>query len=78
MAKVTIYSTSTCPWCAKAKEFLKAHKIKFTDKDVGENRKYAEEMVKKSKQMGVPIIDIDGKITVGYDEDRLKKLLKIK
>lgn len=75
---IKIYSTPTCPWCAKTRDFLKEHKIKFTDIDVSSNRKAAEEMVKKSGQMGVPVIDIDGKIIVGYNEESLKKTLKIK
>ena len=78
MPKVKIYSTSTCIWCAKTREFFKSHKIKFIDIDVGANRKAREEMISKSHQMGVPVVDINGKIIVGYDEDALKKALKIK
>tara|TARA_Y100000310_G_scaffold340182_2_gene435089 strand:- start:6924 stop:7106 length:183 start_codon:yes stop_codon:yes gene_type:complete len=59
-------------------EFLKANKVKFTKKNVGEDQKAAQEMIKKSGQQGVPVIDIGGKIIVGFDEDELKKLLKIK
>ncbi len=78
MVKVTVYHTSSCPWCHKAMEFLKANKVKFTKKNVGEDQKAAQEMIKKSGQQGVPVIDIGGKIIVGFDEDELKKLLKIK
>ncbi|MDP3992070.1 MAG: glutaredoxin family protein [Nanoarchaeota archaeon] len=78
MPKVKIYSTPTCIWCAKAKEFFRKHKIKFTDFDVSKDRKAAHEMIHKSGQMGVPVIDIDGKIIVGYNEEELRKKLKIK
>jgi glutaredoxin-like YruB-family protein len=77
MKKVVVYSTKECPWCKKTKEFLKAHNISFTEKDVGSDEKAAEEMVKKSGQQGVPVIEIDGKISVGFDEEKLKKELGI-
>ena len=75
---VIVYSTSSCPWCKKTKEFLKKHKVNFKNVDVGKNKKVANEMMKKSGQMGVPVIDINGKIIVGFNEGQLKKLLKIK
>lgn len=78
MAKVKIYSTPTCPWCKKTKEFLKENKVKFTDFDVSSDRKAAKEMIEKSGQRGVPVIDIDGEIISGYNESALKKALKIK
>jgi len=78
MTKVTVYSTSSCPWCKKVKAFLKEHDVSFTEKNVGEDTKAAEEMVKKSGQQGVPVVDVDGKIMVGFDEAGLKKALKIK
>ena len=78
MAKVKIYSTPTCPWCAKAKDFLKSHKIPFTNVDVSTDKASAQEMVKKSGQMGVPVTDIDGKIIVGFNESEFKSALNIK
>lgn len=75
---IKVYSTSTCPWCIKLKEFLKKHRIKFEELDVSRNIKAAHEMVKKSGQMGVPVSDIEGEIIIGFDEDKLKKILKIK
>lgn len=77
MAKVTVYSTKTCPWCKKTKEFLKANKVSFTTKDVGSSKKNAQEMLKKSGQQGVPVTDIDGTIITGFDEEKLKKALKL-
>ncbi len=76
--KIVVFGTTVCPWCQKTREFLSSHKIKYTDINVGENKKALDEMVKKSGQMGVPVIDIDGKIVVGFDEPKLKKILKIK
>ena len=75
---VKVYSTPTCPWCAKTKEFLKANKVSFIDVDVSTDKKGAEEMVKKSGQMGVPVIDVDGKIIVGFNEAELKNSLNLK
>jgi len=75
---IKIYSTSSCPWCNVAKDFLRKHKIKFEDINVGENKKAAQEMIKKSGQMGVPVIDVDGTIIVGFNEQALKKALNIK
>lgn len=74
---VKIYSTPTCPWCKKVKEFLKENKIKFKDINVASDKKAAKEMIEKSGQTGVPVIDIDGKIVIGFDEEKLRKLLKI-
>ncbi len=76
--KIIIYGTETCPWCHKAREFLKANKIKFVDKDVGSDQKAAKEMIEKSGQQSVPVIDVDGEIIVGFDGRKLKELLKIK
>ena len=78
MAKVLIYTTPECPWCKKTKEFFKANGVKYSEKDVASNTKNAQEMIKKSGQQGVPVTEIDGQIVVGYDEAKLKKLLKIK
>jgi len=77
-AKVKVYSTESCPWCHKAKEFLKEHNIPFEDINVGEDEKARNEMIEKSGQMGVPVIDIKGEILVGFDEPKLRELLDIK
>ncbi len=78
MAKVKIYTTVTCPWCKKTKEFFKENNVKYKEVDVGNDQKAAQEMIKKSGQMGVPVVDVDGEIVIGFDEPRLKKLLGIK
>ena len=77
MVKVKIYSTPTCPWCIKTKEFLKERGIEYEDYDVSTDEKAREEMKEKSSQMGVPVLDIDGKIIVGYDEEGIKGALNI-
>ena len=62
----------------KTKEFLKEHKIKFTNIDVASNKKAAKEIINKSGQTSVPVIDVDGKLILGFDESKLKKALKLK
>ena len=76
--KVKVYSTKTCPYCDMEKDFLREHKIEFEDIDVSVNQEAANEMVEKSGQMGVPVTEIDGEIVVGFDKERLKRLLNIK
>ena len=73
--RVIVYSTKTCPWCKKTKEFLKANKVSFTTKDVGSSKKNAQEMFKKSGQQGVPVTDIGGTIITGFNEGKLKRAL---
>ena len=73
--KVIIYSTKTCPWCKKTKEFFKKNNIKYTEKDVSKSRKNADEMIKKSGQSGVPVVNINGEIIIGFNEGKLKKSL---
>jgi glutaredoxin-like YruB-family protein len=76
--KVIVYSTPTCPYCHAAKEFLKENKIDYKDIDVSKDQTAAQEMIEKSGQMGVPVIDINGTIIVGYDKEAIKKALKLK
>lgn len=75
--RVKIYSTSTCPYCAMVKVFLKEKNIPFEDVDVGNNPEAAKEMVEKSGQMGVPVIDIDGKIILGFNKEAISRELGI-
>jgi len=74
---VIIYTTPTCLYCAMAKMFLKEHGISFVEKNVAQDRAAANEMIEKSGQMGVPTIDINGEIIVGFDQDAIKKALKL-
>lgn len=74
---VTVYSTPTCPYCKLVKAYMDEHGVAYTNIDVASDPALAEEMVKKSGQMGVPVIDIDGKIIVGFDKPALKEALGI-
>lgn len=76
--KVIVYSTSTCPYCVMAKNFFKEHSVFFEDVDVGRDRMRAVEMVQKSGQMGVPVIDIDGEVVIGFRPDVFEHLLDLK
>lgn len=78
MAKVRVFSTPFCPYCITLKEFLKEHNIEFEDIDVSENKEALQEMLEKSGQMGVPVVEIDGKIIVGFDRERIVNLLGLK
>ena len=75
--KIIVYSTESCPYCVMAKDFLKKNKVKFIEVDVNRDKKAAVEMTKKSHQSGVPVIDVDGEIIVGFEKERLKQLLKL-
>jgi glutaredoxin 3 len=74
---VTVYSTESCPWCAKTKAFLKENKVAFKNVDVGKDKEAAKKMIEKSGQMGVPVTDVNGTIIIGFDEGKLKKALKL-
>jgi len=78
MKKVKVYSTPTCPWCVRAKEYLKGKNIPFEDVDVAANADQAKEMVKISGQMGVPVITVDGAVIIGFDQNKLNQLLGAK
>jgi len=73
--KVVIYSTPTCPYCKRAKDYLSRKGISFVDRNVAVDRDAAKEMIQKSGQMGVPVITIDNEIVVGFNQALLDKLL---
>lgn len=75
--KVKIYTTSWCVYCKAAKQFFNENNIKYEEKDVEHDLKARKEMFEKSGQMGVPVIDIDGQIIVGFDRDAIKKALNL-
>jgi glutaredoxin-like YruB-family protein len=75
MKSVTLYSTQTCKYCKHAEAFFKEHNIPYEKVDVGADVAKRQEMVEKSGQMGVPVMDIAGDIVIGYDEDALRELL---
>jgi len=72
---VKVYSTSVCPWCKKTKSFLDENNISYEDLNVAENKEARDEMIKKSGQMGVPVIDIDNDIVIGFNQAQLKEKL---
>jgi len=74
--EVKVYSTPTCPYCKKAKEYLSSKGISYQDIDVSSNKAAADEMVKLSGQMGVPVITIDGNVIKGFDKDKIDSFLK--
>lgn len=75
MKNVTIYSTPSCGWCRTAKAYFAEHNVDFTEKDVAADEAARNEMLQKSRQMGVPVIDIDGEIVIGFNQPRLAELL---
>ena len=75
MSEIIVYSTQACPWCVRVKDYLKEKGIVFTAYDVGADQEKAQEMIKKSGQMGVPVVDIDGVIIVGFDKHKIDTLL---
>ena len=77
MPNIKIYSTPTCPWCKKAKAYLTEKGIAFESLNVADDTKAQEEMIKISGQMGVPVIDIDGTIIIGFDKPKIDELLKL-
>ncbi len=76
-AAVKIYSTSTCPWCVKVKDFLKEHKVAYEDINISTDEKARAEMFDKSGQFGVPVVEIGNDIIIGFNREALKKSLKI-
>ena len=75
---IKVYSTPTCPYCVTIKEFLKDKGFDFEDIDVAQDDTAREEMIKKSGQIGVPVVDIDGEIIIGFNRQKICKLLNIK
>ena len=73
--KVIVYSTTTCPYCVYAKDYFKNKGVAFEDKNVSNDRAAGQEMIAKSGQMGVPVIDIDGQIIVGFQPNAFEELL---
>ena len=76
--KVSVYSTSSCPYCRMLKDFLDANSVSYESFDVGADAAKREEMMNKSGQMGVPVTDIDGKIIIGFDKEAIREELGIK
>jgi glutaredoxin 3 len=73
---VTLYTTPTCTYCTKAKKYLRENRITFREYNVAQDMRRADEMVKKSGQMGVPVIDIHGKVIVGFNQPEIERALR--
>ncbi|MBI2595044.1 MAG: glutaredoxin family protein [Candidatus Colwellbacteria bacterium] len=78
MAKVKIYSTPTCVYCKMAREFFDKHGVEYEDHNVAADGEALKEMINKSHQMGVPVIDVEGQIFVGFNRSSLEKVLGVK
>lgn len=77
MAKTIVYSTQECPWCNVAKDFLKANNIEFEEKDIAVDEVARNEIVRKTGRMGVPVLDIDGTVIIGFDQEAISKALNL-
>ena len=75
---IKIYSTPFCPYCVTLKDYLKSKAVNFTDVDVSSNDKEREEMIEVSGQIGVPVINVDGQIIIGFDKEQIDQILKLK
>jgi glutaredoxin-like YruB-family protein len=75
--KPTVYSTPTCPFCKQLKAYLEEKDIEFIDIDVSADQEKAQEMIQKSGQMGVPVLEIGGEVIVGFDKKKVDELLKL-
>jgi len=74
---ITIYTTPSCVYCKMTKALFKENNVIYEEKDVSIDAAARDEMIAKSHQMGVPVIDVDGQIIVGFDKPHLSELLKI-
>lgn len=72
---IKLYSTPTCPWCSMTRKYFDTRNVQYQDIDVTKDRNAVEEMVAKSGQRGVPVIDIDGSIIIGFDKERVDRLI---
>lgn len=72
---IKVYTTNTCPWCVKVKNYLKSENIDFEELNVQDDMVAREEMVKKSNQMGVPVLDINNNIIIGFDKPAILEAL---
>jgi len=75
---IRVFSTPSCPYCVTLKSFLEEKGFQYEDINVAEDDKAREEMIKKSDQMGVPVVEIDGQIIIGFDKEKISQILNIK
>jgi glutaredoxin-like YruB-family protein len=72
---IKVFSTKTCPWCIVTKNYLKSKGVEFADLDVSSDKEAALEMIQKSGQRGVPVVEINNEIIIGFDQERIDTLL---
>jgi glutaredoxin-like YruB-family protein len=77
LKKVIVFSTPTCSWCRRLKSYLKENKIRFTNVDVSRDAKAAQDMVRKTRKQGVPQMWINNVPVVGFDKQKIDRLLEI-
>jgi len=78
MPQVTIYTTPYCVYCKAAKEFFQEHGVAYEEKDVAKDEEAREHMIHRSGQLGVPVIEVDGEVVVGFDKKKLATLLNVR
>lgn len=76
MKKIIIYTTTYCPWCKATKEFLEKNGYVYEERNVEQNHEWANELIEKSGQYGVPVIDIEGKVIIGFSPEEISEALK--
>lgn len=76
--RVIVFSTPTCPYCNMVKSYLRQNKIRFTDVDVSRDASAARDLVRRSGQMGVPVVDIGGRLVIGFDRPKINQFLGLK
>jgi glutaredoxin 3 len=73
--RVLVFTTQSCPWCVRAKQYLRERNVKFREVDVARDPAAARDLVRRTGQMGVPIVEIDGRPIVGFDKQQIDRLL---
>jgi glutaredoxin 3 len=76
--RVIVFTTPTCPWCTRAKNYLRSRSVPFREVDVSRDPAAARDLVRRTGQMGVPVVEIDGRPIVGFDQARIDSLLGLK
>lgn len=76
--RVLVFTTPTCPWCTRAKSYLRQRKIAFREVDISRDAAAARDLVRRTGQMGVPVVEIDGRPIVGFDRGRIDQLLGLR
>jgi glutaredoxin-like YruB-family protein len=73
--RVLVFTTPSCPWCLRAKQYLRQHNVRFREVDVSRDAAAARDLVRRTGQMGVPVVEIDGRPVVGFDKSQIDRLL---